>query len=210
MIHETRSEVPRASKRIRVPVADPGDFVANTRRSLPPSNRLPRSAAADLLAPRAVWGTARLPGDGPRAARGLVGRPGRTRGRSGCCSRWSLSGGGSERWKAGYARTGEDVAATRRVQAALTEFCRARPCCAADLPYFCPTVAPSSPNSKSGQHIESFQMVAGLPDCPTTFGPVRPKSASGLSAPFGLWARAVRRRILSSIPGKTVGQWGSQ
>ena len=46
--------MPRASKRIRVPVADPGDFVANTRRSLPPSNRLPRSAAADLLAPRAV------------------------------------------------------------------------------------------------------------------------------------------------------------
>ena len=106
------------------------------------------------------------------------------------CSRWSLSGGGSERWKAGYPRTGEDVAATHQVQAAPTEFCRARPCCVADLPYFCPTVARSSPNSKVGQTIESFQMVAGLPDCPTTFGPVQPKLGLHLSAPFGLWARA--------------------
>jgi hypothetical protein len=160
--------------------------------------------------PRGLWNCSapRRRGRGPHAV--WLGVLGERRGLSGCCSRWSLSGGGSERWKAGYPRTGEDVAATHQVQAEPTEFCRARPCCAADLPCLCPTVAPSSPNSKVGQAIESFQIVAGLPDCPTTFCLVHPKSDFWCSNFLQLAGHAGQKMGFGPIPGKVVGQWGSQ
>ena len=201
--------MPRASKRIRVPVADPGDFVANTRRSLPPSNRLPRSAAADLLAPRAVE-LLGSPETGPRAARGLVGRPGRTPqafrlvAQDGLCRVAVASGGRRDTRE--QVKTLLQHTRSRRRQPSFVE-----PVHAAWRT--CPTFAPRSPEARPTPKLgKLLNHSKWLQACPTARRLLAlfsqnwvyiylPPSACGPERPTV---------DLSSTPGKIVGQWSSQ